>query len=192
MRSAIVAGAVWAAISIATGCAAYLLCDQAAVRTRLTDEGFVLEWIALTLTAIVTPIAAFRIHVRGRTPAWRSGPLVLFAAWQILTISNSIGVPMESPAEQILYGHSPHCFLFIIASSIPLAGVLFWLLLRVRRQIGPSVAPMAGLSVASLDAFLLQFFHTFEMNFGDWSIHFLAFGIVVGSATYVRQLLPSG
>ena len=37
---------------------------------------------------------------------------------------------------------------------------------------------------------LLQFFHESAMDPGDWSIHLLAMGIVIGSSAYVGQLMP--
>ncbi len=50
---------------------------------------------------------------------------------------------------------------------------------------------MAGLAISSAAVALLQFFHGFEMNLGDWGIHMLAMGIVVGCSAYVGQVLPT-
>jgi hypothetical protein len=49
---------------------------------------------------------------------------------------------------------------------------------------------MSGLAISAAAIVLLQFFHDFASDPGDWSIHLLAMGIVVGSSAYAGQLLP--
>ena len=155
------------------------------------DPNEQLELIGATLTTVAAVIAAFRIHVRGRTLPWRVTPLALFAVWQTLSLIYCLDVPLDKPAEQILYGHSPDCFLFILATSIPIALVLFSLLRVHNPHLGWSASAMSGLAISSMAVLLLQFFHESGMNLGDWSIHLLAMGIVVGSSAYVGQVLPS-
>lgn len=159
------------------------------IARALLDPEERLELTGAILTSIAALVAAFRIHVRGRTPAWRAGPLGLFASWQALTVIYCVEVPLDKPAEQLLYGHSPSCFLFILATSIPVALFVFPLLRLHRAQLGWSAAAMTGLAISSIAVALLQFFHGFEMNLGDWGIHMLAMGIVVGSSAYVGQVL---
>ncbi|MCD6075800.1 MAG: hypothetical protein K0Q70_2683 [Rhodospirillales bacterium] len=169
----------------------YLFADPKLIARQLGEPEEVLELVGASLTSIAAVVAAFRIHVRGRTLPWRATPLVLFAAWQSLSIIHCLDVPLDKPAEQILYGHSPDCFLFILAASIPVALVLFPLLRLHRTQLGWSASAMTGLAISSFAVLLLQFFHNVEMNLGDWSIHFLAMGVVVGSSAYVGQVLSS-
>jgi len=160
------------------------------IARTLNDPEDRLELVGGCLTGIAAVVAAFRIHVRGRTWPWRATPLALFAAWQSLIIIDCADVPLDESAKQILYGHGPDCFLFILATSIPVALVLFPLLRLHRAYLGWSASAMTGLAISSMAALLLPFFHEFEMNLGDWSIHFLAMGIVVGSSAYVGQVLP--
>lgn len=180
---AFLAGAGWLFLS--------LFADPALAAHQLSDARLKLELVGAAVTAATAVIAAFHIQVRGRTLPWRTVPLALFATWQILSIYRCLNGPQDGPAEEILNGRSPDCFLFILAASIPIALVLFWVLGTQRRYVGWSASAMAGLAISSFAAFLLQFFHGFEMDFGDWSIRFLAMGIVVGSSAYVGQMLPT-
>jgi hypothetical protein len=180
---AALAGAIFFCVS--------LFADPDLIARQLGNPGAILEMIGAGLTGIAAIVAAFRIHVRGRTLAWRATPLALFAAWQILAVYRSLAVPLDKTAKQILYGHSPECFLFILAAGIPVALILFSLLRLHRVHLGWSASAMTGLATSSVAVFVMQFFHDFEMNFGDWSIHFLAMGMIVGCSAYVGQLLPS-
>src|SRR5271170_7038350 len=76
-------------------------------------------------------------------------------------------------------GESGACFLWIVAFGIPLALSLF-IVLRRSHPIAPGpVGAMAGLGVASLAAFLLQFFHPFDVTFIDLSLHLAAVATVI-------------
>lgn len=178
-----------AALALVAGVSASLFGDRDMLARQIRDPRAAFEWFGAGLTAIAAIVAAFRIHARGRSLLWRATPLFVFAIWQIGTIYLCHDIPMEKPAEQILYGHGPEFFLFILAASIPIAVALFWVLRRHRVPLNGSVAALAGLGSAAAAIWLMQFFHPFEMNLGDWSIHFGAIGVVVGSAAYTRQLL---
>ena len=66
------------------------------------------------------------------------------------------------------------------------------MLLRKARPLAPArVAALGGLGVAALAAFLLQFFHPFDVTFMDLSVHLVAIGLVtavstLAGRTYVR------
>ena len=180
-----------ATLAFVGGLLGYLFADHDELARQIRDPRAAFEWFGAGLTAVGAILATFRMHARGRTAPWRAGPLLTFAAWQLATIYLCHDIPMEKPAEQIFYGRSPDCFLFILAISIPVSSALFWVLRQHRVPLGSSVAAMAGLSAAAASIWLMQFFHAFEMNIGDWSIHFAAIGIVVGSAAYARHILSS-
>lgn len=168
----------------------YVFGDAAFAERQARNPKVIVEWIGAGVTGIAAIVAAFRIHARGRTPLWRGVPLLLFASWQILSIYGCYDIPVDPPSVQVLFGRSPDCFLFILATSIPLGFAVFFLLGLHRVQLRASVAAMTGLGVSATAIFLLQFFHDFEMNLSDWSFHFLAMGMVVGSSAYAGQLLP--
>ena len=178
-----------ATLTLVGGVSASLFGDCEMAARHIRDPRAAFEWLGAGITGIAAIVAAFQIHARGRTSLRRATPLLVFAIWQIGTIYLCHDIPMEKPAEQILYGHGPDCFLFILAASIPIAVALFWVLHRHRVALNGSVAALVGLGSAAAAIWLMQFFHPFEMNLGDWSIHFAAIGIVVGSATYTRHLL---
>ena len=185
------AAIVLAACAVAGTLFIALFAEPGLVASQLRNPGAVLQVTGAGLTVIAAFSAAFRIHIRGRTMAWRITPLVIFSAWQILSMIYCLEVPLDKPAEQFLYSHSPDCFLFILAASIPVALILFPLLRLHRAHLGWSASAMTGLAISSAAVLLMQFFHHFEMNLGDWAIHLLAMGIVVGSSAYVGQVLSS-
>jgi len=185
------AGIMLAILAVASALFVYLFADPELIARAFLDPEELWELIGASLTTIAAVLAAFRIRVRGRTLPWRATPLGLFAAWQTVAIIYCFDAPLEKSAEDLLYGHSPECFLFILAISIPIGLVLFSTLHLYRTAWTWSASAMTGLAISSLAVLLLQFFHHSEMNFGDWSIHMLAMGLVVGSSAYAGQVLSS-
>ena len=165
----------------------YTFANPALTARVMRDHSTLAELTGAGLTLTAAIIAAFRIHVRGRTLPWRTVPLAIFILWQM----HSIFMCADVPAQSILYSHSPHCLLFILAVSIPIALPLFTALRLHNPNLGWSASAMTGLAVSAAAILLLQFFHDFATNPGDWSIHLLAMGIVVGSSAYVGQVMPS-
>jgi hypothetical protein len=165
----------------------YAFCDPTLIARELRDDTALVQLIGAGITLTAAVIAAFRIQVRGRTLSWRMMPLILFAVWQALSFYGCSDIP----ARFILYSHSPNCLLFILAASIPIALVLFSALRLHDKNLGWSASAMTGLAISAGAIVLLQFFHDFTMDPGDWSIHLLAMGIVVGSSAYVGQVMPS-
>jgi uncharacterized membrane protein len=63
-------------------------------------------------------------------------------------------------------------------------GISLLLLLRRARPLTPtSVAAVGGLGAAGIAAFVLQFFHPFDVTFMDLAVHVVAIGIVVSAAS---------
>ena len=50
---------------------------------------------------------------------------------------------------------------------------------------------MGGLGVAGIAAFLLQFFHPFDVTLLDLAIHAVAVGLVVGVSAVSARALPA-
>jgi hypothetical protein len=86
-------------------------------------------------------------------------------------------------------GESPHCFAFIVGMSVPLALGLFWMLRRARPIAPLSVAALGTLGVAASAAFMLQFFHPFDVTVIDLSLHLAAIALVVLLGTMWRRPL---
>jgi hypothetical protein len=84
---------------------------------------------------------------------------------------------------------SAHCFRFIVAVSIPLSLGLFWRLRRARPIDPLPVAALGTLATAASAAFLIQFFHNFDVTVIDLGFHLAAIGLVVLIGTALRRPL---
>ena len=62
---------------------------------------------------------------------------------------------------------------------MPLAVALFWMLRRARPIAPLPVAALGTLGVAATAAFVLEFFHPFDVTVIDLSAHLAAVGLVV-------------
>ena len=86
-------------------------------------------------------------------------------------------------------GHSTHCFVFIVAVSVPLAALLFAMLRRASPLNPLPVAALGTLGVAASAAFLLEFFHPFDVTVIDLGMHLAAIGAVIAVGTTLRRQL---
>ena len=73
-----------------------------------------------------------------------------------------------------------HCLVFIISFSIPLSGLLIWLLRRACPLRPVLTAVLVGLASAAASASLLEICHNFDATASDLVMHALAIAIVVG------------
>jgi hypothetical protein len=84
------------------------------------------------------------------------------------------------------------CLVFVLAVSLPLALLLFGFLRRARPIAPLPVALLGGLGVAGIAAFLLQFFHPFDVTVIDLAVHIAAVALVIGAAaTMGRRTLTT-
>lgn len=159
---------------------------------RLQTPRVALETTATALTAVTATIAAFELSIPDRSQRWAWLPvptlLVWLAASGLGCLSNGLGVnTAQGPV-----GESAHCFVFIMGVSIPLAVTLFWMLRRARPLDALPVAAVGTLGVAAMAAFVLQFFHPFDVTVIDLALHLAAIGLVVLiGATLRRPLLDA-
>jgi hypothetical protein len=152
--------------------------DLAEFSRRAQDPKLVLEMIATLATGIAAVVAAFYLSLPDRASAWELLPVPPLALW-IITSGHNCYDKWISYGEGWTLGESAHCFRFILASSIPL-GITLLLMLRRAQPLAPTrVAAIAGLGVAAVSAFLLQFFHPFDITFMDLAVHAVAIAIVV-------------
>ncbi|MGH8115416.1 MAG: NrsF family protein, partial [Rhodanobacteraceae bacterium] len=78
-----------------------------------------------------------------------------------------------------LQDSSTHCLVFIIGLSIPLSGLLIWLLRRACPLRPVLTAVLLGLASAAASAALLQIFHPYDASVSDLLTHALAVGVVI-------------
>jgi hypothetical protein len=146
---------------------------------RIHDPKLALELTGTLLTGILAVIAAFELSLPDRPITWSLLPAPSFVLWLGSSGYSCWRHWLVRGPNGIEIGEGPDCFLWIVAFGVPLAIALF-LALRRSHPLSPGpVAAMAGLGVASLAAFLLQFFHPFDVTFIDLGLHLAAVATVV-------------
>jgi len=159
---------------------------------RVATTRVALECVGVGATAVTAIIAAFVVSVPGRSLRW--GLLVLpgCALWLGASGLGCLenGWSLHGPGG--FAGDSPHCFLFIVGVSVPLSLALFAALRRARPIAPLPVAALGTLGVAALAAFVLEFFHPFDVTVIDLALHLAAVAVVmlVGIRLRRRLLVP--
>lgn len=146
---------------------------------RIHDPKLALELTGTLLTGILAVIAAFELSLPDRPITWSLLPAPSFALWLGSSGYSCWSHWLVRGPNGIEIGEGPNCFLWIVAFGVPLAIALFVVLRRAHPLAPGPVAAMAGLGVASLAAFLLQFFHPFDVTFIDLGLHLAAVATVV-------------
>jgi Negative regulator of sigma F len=140
------------------------------------------------LTAVSAVLAAFVRSVPGRSPRWALLPLPGFALWLgasgLGCLANGWGLHGQGGGS---IGESLHCFMFILGASVPLGAALFAALRRAHPIDPLPVATLGTLGVAASAAFVLEFFHPFDVTVIDLTLHFAAVGIVMALGIGLRR-----
>jgi hypothetical protein len=146
---------------------------------RAGDPKLALELAGTLLTGILAVIAAFQLSLPDRPLRWALLPAPSFVLWLGSSGYSCWRQWIVQGPNGLEAGEGLHCFLWIVVFGVPLAVSLF-VLLRKAHPLAPGpVAVMAGLGVASLAAFLLQFFHPFDVTFIDLGLHLAAVATVI-------------
>ncbi|HLG87335.1 MAG TPA: NrsF family protein [Alphaproteobacteria bacterium] len=152
--------------------------DMATFSRRAADPKLALELVGTLLTGILAVLAAFQLSMPDRSAAWALLPLPSFLLWLGSSGYSCWRHWVTWGPEGWQAGESAHCFAWILGFGVPLAIALL-LVLRKARPLAPlRVAAMAGLGVASLSAFLLQFFHPFDVTVMDLGLHLAGVAVV--------------
>jgi hypothetical protein len=163
--------------------------DLAMFVRRIGDPKLALELTGTLLTGILAVVAAFELSLPDRPLTWALLPAPSFVLWLGSSGYSCWRHWLVRDSGQLRVGEGAHCFLWIVAFGVPLAVSLF-VVLRKAHPLAPGpVAAMAGLGVASLAAFLLQFFHPFDVTFIDLGLHLAA---VVTVIVLVRAVARPG
>lgn len=163
--------------------------DLGAFGARESDPRMVLETAAMLMTGITAVASAFWLSVPGSAYAWRYLALPFLAVWIGASGVGCLhfGLGLGPPGERL--GESTHCFVFIVALSLPLGATLLAMLRRARPLEPLPVALTAALGVSAVAAFALRFFHPFDITLIDLTTHFAAMAVVVTVAMIARRLL---
>jgi hypothetical protein len=156
---------------------------------RFAAPRVALEDCATAVTAVTAVVAAFELSVPGRSPRWALLPLPSLLLWLGASGLGCLANGLSLRGADGISGESPHCFLFIVGVSVPLAVGLFWMLRRARPIAPLPVAALGTLGVAASAAFLLQFFHPFDVTVIDLALHLAAIALVMLLGTVWRRTL---
>jgi hypothetical protein len=156
---------------------------------RFAVPRIAVETIATALTAIAATWAAFELSVPDRSPRWVWLPLPPFLLWLAASGLGCLQNGFSLGGAGGVSGDSAHCFRFIVVVSVPLGVGLFWRLRRARPIDPLPVAALGTLAAAASAAFLIQFFHNFDVTVIDLAFHLAAVGLVVLVGTALRRPL---
>lgn len=139
-------------------------------------------WLALQMAAILaTGVAAlagaFFASIPGRSPAWSAAPIPFFVTWLVLATADCL----QRGAEGLPTEDCTKCLVFITGTSALLAGPVAWRLSRAAPLDAMRVSLLAGLGIGALSAFLLHFFHPFDVTLVDLGVHVGAIMLVTGA-----------
>jgi hypothetical protein len=185
LRPPLLRAALWLLAVAAVGALAVaLFSDLDVFARRAQDPKLVLELIGTILTGIAAVIAAFYLSLPDRSGAWALLPLPPLALWIASSGYSCYRHWIAVGPDGWALGESAHCFRFILGASVPL-GIALFLLLRRARPLAPvRVTAVGGLGVAGLAAFLLQFFHPFDVTLIDLGSHLAAVSLVVAVSSF--------
>jgi hypothetical protein len=166
-------------VALASAVLVWLLSRHATFIRRAADPALDVELAGTLLTGILAVLAAFELSVPGRSPRWMLLPLPSFLLWLGSSSYSCWHHWVRFGPEGWQIGESAECFAWIVGLGIPLGASLFQSLRQAMPLAPGPVAAMAGLGVAAIAAFVLQFFHPFDVTVIDLGLHMAAIGVVV-------------
>ncbi len=185
LRSPAVRALQWLAIVAAISLAVVLrFANLEVFWHRVAVPRVAVECIATALTGIAAILAAFELSIPGRSARWAALPLPPFLLW---IAASGLGCLQNGFGHGV--GESSHCFVFIAAVSVPLAASLVWMLRRAQPIAPLPVAALGALGAAATAAFVLQFFHPFDVTVIDLTLHLAAVAVVMAVVTGLRRPL---
>ncbi len=147
---------------------------------RASDPRMAVELFATLATGVAGVIAAFHLSIPGRARAWALLPLPFAVLWLAVSGFGCWQDWAEQTERGWALGQSAHCFKFLLAVGIPMAGLLLFSLRRAHPLQPRLVAAVGAVGVAALAAFILQFFHPFDVTIMDLGAHLAAVAILIG------------
>ena len=171
----------WLAAIAALAAAPILLRSNLPVfAQRASDPRMAIELFATLGAGVAGVIAAFHLSIPGRARAWAMLPTPFAALWIVTSGAGCWLNWAEQTERGWALGQSADCFLFLLGVGVPLA-ILLLLALRRAHPLQPRlVAAVGAVGVAGLAAFILQFFHPFDVTIMDLGTHVAALAIIVG------------
>jgi hypothetical protein len=146
---------------------------------RASDPRMALELFATLATGVAAVIAAFHLSLPDRPRTWALLPLPFALLW--IGVSGWGCLQFWPEQNQRGWGldQSHYCFVFLLAVGLPLSALLLLSLRRASPLQPRLVACVGALGAAALAAFILQFFHPFDVTIMDLGTHIAALAILV-------------
>jgi hypothetical protein len=181
LRPPMLRACLWLGVALAAMAAVITgFADMDMARRHARAVSWLVEMAGTLATGCLAVIAAFHLSLPDRSPRWALLPLPALALW---LAGSGVGCWRQwmvvGEAGSLELGESAHCLAFILGVGVPLGAALLWALRRARPLAPLPVALTGALGAAALAAFLLQFFHPFEVTAMDLAVHGLAVGMVV-------------
>lgn len=144
------------------------------------------------ITAITAALASFVLAVPGRPLTWAWLPVPSALLWIGASGLGCLSAHIPGMPVMSLRGAND-CLIFIVTFSIPLSGLMIWLLRRACPLRPMLSAVLVGLASAAASASLLEICHNFDATASDLVMHALAVVLVVGlNALMGGRLLLKG
>jgi len=189
LRPPLQRAALWlVGVAVLAAAAIGLFADLGVFVTRAHDPKLELELAATLLAGVTAVVAASYLSLPDRSPAWAALPLPFLALWLASSGYACWRHWLVIGPDSWAFGDSATCFRFILGVSLPLGASLFLMLRRARPLAPLRVAAVGGLGVAAIAAFLLQFFHPFDVTFMDLGVHLAAVALVIGVASVLGRI----
>jgi hypothetical protein len=150
------------------------------------------ELFATLATGAAGVIAAFHLSIPGRSRAWALLPAPFALLWLAMSGWGCVEFWPEQNRRGWELGQSHNCFFFLLAVGLPLGGLLFLSLRRASPLQPKLVAWVAALGAAALAAFLLQFFHPFDVTLMDLGTHLAALAVLIAVFSLSSRLSLAG
>jgi hypothetical protein len=146
---------------------------------RASDPRMAVELFATLATGVAGVIAAFHLSLPDRPRAWALLPAPFALLWMGLSGWGCLEFLPEQAQRGWGFHQSDYCFVFLLSVGVPLAGLLVLALRRASPLQPRLVASVGALGVAGLAAFILQFFHPFDVTVMDLATHLVALALLV-------------
>jgi hypothetical protein len=166
-------------VTLLAGVPILLRADLPVFAQRASDPRMAIELFATLATGVAGVIAAFHLSLPDRPRAWALLPAPFVLLWIVVTGIGCLEFLPEQNQRGWGLAQSHHCFAFLLSVGLPLAGLLLLTLRRASPLQPRLVASVGALGVAGLAAFILQFFHPFDVTIMDLGTHVLALLILI-------------
>lgn len=147
---------------------------------RASDPRMALELFATLATGVAGVIAAFHLSIPDRSRAWAWLPAPFALLWMVVSGIGCLQFLPEQEQAGWALGQRHYCFFFLLSVGLPLAGLLILTLRRASPLQPRLVACVGAIGVAGLAAFILQFFHPFDVTVMDLGTHLAALVLLIG------------